>query len=346
MKTFTSKIKIVYTSYRRTELLCGSIASALKEFPFSNIYVYCDRWKNSQDREAILRHYQALKDEFGANKQVFLYMRKRNYGMFNAFDAIRSHLVDCPVLFLEDDLILKKGAGDFIRKYSKMYWNDPSISALSLFNALSSRYVFSCPIKITRTWMWGTMLWPHKPKFLERITLDEIKLLRSDAGIFAKVASYLGDEGLNLAIYDFYNKSFSALDCRLAFRHALYGFRSVAPPVNLVENFGFTGDGAHCPDSKAYAALFEDRQSLDMDMWLGLEAKELTVRQESLAGSLFLAPSDFSDDDLRRDWHSFVWPSLDSKSAYLLAYPFRLISYLLRPRLLVSKTIKKVASML
>ena len=336
------EITVVYTSYFRTEVLCKSIEIALREFPCSDVYVYCDKWKKTKDSALISSHYCALQAKFSACERVFLIAREYNHGMFNAIEAIDRHLVNSPVLFLEDDLILKEGAGQFITEYCDKYWDDPTITALSLFNPLSSRYIFSGPVKMTRTWMWGTMLWPHKANFLNRITPMEIKLIRGDSGIFAKVAMYLGDEGLNLAIYDYHNKSFCALDCRLAFRHALYGFRSVAPPVNLIQNLGFTGDGAHCPDSKDYSLLFEDLHLFPVNMWLGKEAEELSLVQESLVGDLFLHPNDFSENALRRDWGSFVWPSLQNKVSYLFSYPLRHISYLARPTILLEKVFTRM----
>nr|WP_182311986.1 glycosyltransferase [Comamonas testosteroni] len=269
-------VPICLVAHRRPALTAFCLA-ALADCPEardSELHVFVDGPRDKG--EALLtQQVAALCRTARGFAAVHVAEREWNAGMAQAVVAAIDTMLakyECAIV-VEDDLLVAPGFLTFMNRGLQAYGGDAEVMGISgyvmqdLRGSLGERAVFS-----RRAACWGWAVWARSWRRLDRSRERLLERIASTG-----LAAFLDPEGgmsmtnrLRQGVLGQDNSWSPMWFASVALADGLFLY----PPVSLVNNIGFDGDGTHKLATSAYDVALHDR---DADFLLPLEVKEHPV---------------------------------------------------------------------
>ncbi|PZO38700.1 MAG: sugar transferase [Pseudanabaena frigida] len=269
---------IAFFAYKRPEHTRRSLESLAKNHvaELSELFVFCDGIKKSEDKEAIQQVREVVKSQKWCG-QVHIIEREQNIGLAKSIINGVTELCNKygKVIVLEDDLVLSSTFLEYMNKALDFYETESKVIQISghMFpvKLISANDTVFLPF--TTSWGWATWerAWQHfDPE------MSGYKLLSNNRKLKYKFNlnnSYPYFKMLESQI----NGDIDSWAIRWYLSTFIINGLTLYPIRTLVENIGFDGSGTHCGTSLPLSIEINQEKILSMPTNIKVDYEVMNV---------------------------------------------------------------------
>jgi hypothetical protein len=285
------------STYRRLDHLKETV-QALKKNKLANeseLYVFSDAPRlGDEEKVAAVREYLRTIDGF---KAIHILERTENNRVANNRGGMRLLLDKYgKMIFLEEDVVTAPGFLDFMNTALIRYKDDKRVFSVT---GWCPNFENPPPLEKGSTFFvprfcgWGMGIWKDRYDTIERISVDDIKVLQRDRDSMERINKQMGSDIFAMLKAEATGK-INALDIRCCYRQAITGELSLYPYPSLVKNIGLDGSGEHCgTEFSDINGEFEDKtgvysfpQDVAVDKEVAKAYTDVFIIKNSLSGRI------------------------------------------------------------
>jgi len=250
-------VLFVYNRPEHTKLTLEALGKNILSTE-SDLFIFCDGWKNKRDKKKVEEVRRYLKSVIGF-KSIHIFEKEKNYGLANSIISGVTEIVNKygKVIVLEDDILTSSHFLEYMNDALNFYESSKEVASISGYMyPVETQLPETFFLKLTSSWGWGTWkrAWeffePDGKKLLEQLEKDSSKK-EFDINNSYKYSAMLKRQIAGL------NNSWAIrwyASCFLNQKLTLYSAKS------LVQNIGFDGTGTHSSKSDQFDINLNQKQ--------------------------------------------------------------------------------------
>ena len=244
--SYPMHVPIILFCYKRLDTLNRCINSLLKcrEAKDSDLIIYSDAGASEIDRVRVEQVRGFLRSIAGF-KSIKIIVREKNLGVdYNVIEGLKEIVKSYDMfIVVEDDLVFSELFLNYMNQALIFYRNHETILSVSAFSYLRPPKKYKWDVYFTgRTNSWGWGSWSDRIKNVDW-EIEDKKLFLKNKRIQKKF-NFWGSDRSNLLKKTLLRK-LRAWDIRIDYHAFKFGFYTVYPTKNLVQNIGFTKEATN-----------------------------------------------------------------------------------------------------